>query len=84
MKVEVKLSLCLTRYYAIKDYWGSEGIAPQILNLDTDGSCHLHSPATITPGENPRYPLDRRLGESQSRCERGRPDCSLVTILSQL
>jgi len=22
MKVEVKLSLCLTRYYAIKDYWG--------------------------------------------------------------
>jgi hypothetical protein len=31
VKVEVKLSLCLTKHHAMKAYWGSGGIAPRIL-----------------------------------------------------
>jgi hypothetical protein len=34
-KVKVKLSLCLTKHHAMKKYWGSGGIAPRILDLDT-------------------------------------------------
>jgi hypothetical protein len=30
-KVKVKLSLCLTKYHAMKAYWGSGGIAPLII-----------------------------------------------------
>jgi secreted trypsin-like serine protease len=31
VKVKVKLSLCLTKYRAMKTYWWSGGIAPRIL-----------------------------------------------------
>jgi hypothetical protein len=31
VKVKVKLPLCLTKHHAMKEYWGSEGIAPLIL-----------------------------------------------------
>jgi hypothetical protein len=34
-KVKVKLSLCLTKYHAMKAYWGSGGTSPRILHLDT-------------------------------------------------
>jgi hypothetical protein len=34
-KKKVKLSLCLTKHYAMKTYWGSGGIAPLILDLGT-------------------------------------------------
>jgi hypothetical protein len=30
-------------------------------------SGELHAPAALPPGEEPRYPLDRRLGGPQSR-----------------
>jgi hypothetical protein len=30
----------------------------------------LHAPAALPPGNRPRYPLERRLGESQSQSER--------------
>jgi hypothetical protein len=33
--VKVKLFLCLTKHHAMKTYWGSGGIAPCILNLET-------------------------------------------------
>jgi hypothetical protein len=33
--VKVKLSLCLSKYRAMKTYWGSGGIAPRILDLGT-------------------------------------------------
>jgi hypothetical protein len=33
--VKVKLSLYLTKNKAMKTYWGSEGIAPRILDLGT-------------------------------------------------
>jgi hypothetical protein len=32
---KVKLPLCLTEHHAMKTYWGSEGIAPHILDLST-------------------------------------------------
>jgi hypothetical protein len=31
------LSLCLTKHYSIKTYWGSGSIAPRILDLGTRG-----------------------------------------------
>jgi hypothetical protein len=31
VKVNVKLSLCLTKHHAMKTYWGSGGVAPLIL-----------------------------------------------------
>jgi len=34
-------------------------------------SDQLHAPAALPPGKNPRYPLDRRLGGTQSRSGRG-------------
>jgi hypothetical protein len=34
-------------------------------------SCQLHAPATLYPGKDPRYPLDRKLGGPQSRSGRG-------------
>jgi hypothetical protein len=33
--VKVKLSLCLTKYHAIKMYWGGGGTAPRILDSGT-------------------------------------------------
>jgi hypothetical protein len=32
-KVKVKMSLCLTKYHAMKILWVSDGIAPRILNI---------------------------------------------------
>jgi hypothetical protein len=60
-KVKVKLSLCFTKYHAMKTYWGSGGIAPRITNLGT------RRLAALPLGKNTWYPLNRRLGESQSR-----------------
>jgi hypothetical protein len=35
VKVKVKLSLCLTKYHAMKTYWENGGIDPHILDLGT-------------------------------------------------
>jgi hypothetical protein len=32
---EINLDLCLTKYHAMKTYWGSECVAVRILNLGT-------------------------------------------------
>jgi hypothetical protein len=50
--------------------WGSGGIAPSFISLVLDGgdwsaSCPIHF---IPWGKNLQYPLDRRLGRSQSWC----------------
>jgi hypothetical protein len=34
-------------------------------------SGQLHVPATLLPGKEPRYPLDRRLGGLQNQSRRG-------------
>jgi hypothetical protein len=57
----------------MKAYWGSGGIVPCIFVLEIDGCERLDSRhGSFTPWEkNPRYPLGRRLGGSQSLSERG-------------
>jgi hypothetical protein len=35
VKVHVKLSLRLTKHHATKTYWGSECVAPRVLDLGT-------------------------------------------------
>jgi hypothetical protein len=69
----VKLSLCLTKHHAMKTYWGSGGIAPHILDLDTRWSWVVSFTfrQLYPQGESPWYLLDRRLGGPQSRSERG-------------
>jgi hypothetical protein len=67
------LSLCLTKHHVMKTYWGSEGIAPRILDLDT----RRRWVVSFTPwplylqGRRPHCLLDRRLGGPQSQSERG-------------
>jgi hypothetical protein len=57
----------------MKTYWGSGGITPHILDFGTTWRKVL----SFTPrplfsrSQNPRYPLDRRLGGPQSRSGRG-------------
>jgi len=69
---KANLSVCFIKYHAIKMYLGSGGIAPRILNLDTRWNWVV----TFTPrpfylrGKRPRYPVDRRLSELQSRSGR--------------
>jgi hypothetical protein len=59
-KVQVKLSLYLTKYRAMKTC------------LEVEGTGQLHAPATLHPEKNNlRYPLDRRLGGPQSRSGSG-------------
>jgi hypothetical protein len=49
-------------------------------------SSELHAPATLSPGKEPRYPLDRRLGGPQSRSGDGdeeknnRRNCTCVQL----
>jgi len=35
VKVQINLSLCLTKHHAMNTYWRSGGIFPRILNLGT-------------------------------------------------
>jgi hypothetical protein len=68
----MNLSLCLTKHHAMKTCWGSEGIELHaFLTSELDGvSGQLHAPATLPRGKSPPYPLDRKLGGSQSRSGR--------------
>jgi hypothetical protein len=54
---QVKLSLYLTKYDTMKMYWGSVGI-------DVSGQLHAR-------GKSLQYPLDRRIGGTQSRSREG-------------
>jgi hypothetical protein len=71
VKVQVKRSLCLTKHYAMKAYWGSGGIAPRILDLGTRWSWVV----SFTPrplchqGQSPRRPLVTRLDGPQCRLD---------------
>jgi hypothetical protein len=71
--VKVKLFLFLTKHHAMKAYWRSGGIPPRILwprhSMEVSG--HFLRTGRFTPGKNPRCPLDRRLGETQSRFGHG-------------
>jgi hypothetical protein len=69
--VKVKLFLSLTKRH--EDVLVSGGMAPRILDVGT--RWRLLNSFTPRPlyfqGKTPRYPLDRRLGGSQSRSGRG-------------
>jgi hypothetical protein len=85
------VSLCLTKYHAMKMYWGSGDTSQRILNL----GCRWKWAVSFVPwplytqGKRPWYPLDRRLGVPQSQSDRsgeeeGNPGFSarnLVTII---
>jgi hypothetical protein len=69
----VKLSLSLTKLYAMKMYWGSGGIALRFLDLSTRWrlSGQLHALLPYPQGESARYTMDRRLVGPHSRSEHG-------------
>jgi hypothetical protein len=70
-KVKIKLSLWFfwTEHHVMKEYWGSGGIAPRILDLGTRWRWVVRfTPRPLYPQrKRPGYPLDRRLGGPQSR-----------------
>jgi hypothetical protein len=80
--------LCFTKYQATKtnavlnqaprheEIWGSGGIAPRILNLGTIWRWVVSfTPRLLYPrGKRPQYPLDRRLGGTQSPAGRDGED----------
>jgi hypothetical protein len=45
-------------------------------------SCHLHAPAALLPGKEPRYPLDRRLGGPQNLFGQEKSDPSSVQTVA--
>jgi hypothetical protein len=49
-KVKVKLFLCFTKHHAMKTYWGSEGTAPRILDID-GGEWSASRPGRFNPRE---------------------------------
>jgi hypothetical protein len=55
----------------MKAYWVGGGITPLILWPRMEVSDQLHARATLLPAKGPWYPMDRRMGESQSRSGRG-------------
>jgi len=74
LKVEVKLelSLCLTKYHAMKTYFGSGGIAPRIhLGTRWRWVVSFKPRPLYLQGKIPQYPLDTRLGGTQNRSRRG-------------
>jgi hypothetical protein len=68
-----KVSVVLTKHHATKTYWGCGDIARYLLNLSTRWMwvVTITSRPLNPQGKSPRYPLDRRLGGSQSRSGRG-------------
>jgi hypothetical protein len=67
-KVKVKLSLCLTKHYGMKTYWGSGCITPRIhwprRKVELNGL--VHAPAALFQEKEPLYPSDTRLGVPQT------------------
>jgi hypothetical protein len=79
VKVNVKLSLCLTKYHVKKMYpchedtWKNRGIDACILNLGTRWKLVVSfMPQPLYPwGKSHMYPVDRRLGGPQSQSGHG-------------
>jgi hypothetical protein len=55
----------------MKTYWGSGGIAPHVIGLDTRRWAVSFMPRSLYQGKSFRYPLDRRLGGPQYPSEQG-------------
>jgi hypothetical protein len=59
LKMEVKLSLYLTKHHTMTTYWGSGGIAPCILDLVTRWRWVVSpiAPAALPPGKHAPLPI---------------------------
>jgi hypothetical protein len=71
--IKVKLSLCSTNYALYHEgVWGSGCVYPHFLDFGTSWRwvVSFTSRPLYPPVKSSRYPLDRRLGESQSRAGR--------------
>jgi hypothetical protein len=70
--IKVNFSLFLTKYHAMKTYWGSGGIAPRALDLSTRWRWVVSfMPRPLYPrSKSSRFLLNRRLGGPQSRSGR--------------
>jgi len=66
--------------YHRKAYKGSRGTTPPILKLDTGWKWSTSRLAVLPPGEQPRYPLNRRLGGLQSQSGRFAEDKSPLPL----
>jgi hypothetical protein len=61
--------------------WGSGGIAlPFLTSVLGVGEWSASRPGRFTPGEEPQYPLDRRLGGPQSRSGRCGEEKNLLPL----
>jgi len=71
------LYLYLTKNYAMKTCWRSGGTGPRVLNRGNRWRWEV----SFTPWPlYPRYPLDRKLGRSQSRSGRGGEENRFQTL----
>jgi hypothetical protein len=63
-KLEIKLSLCLTKDHAMTTYWRVEVITPRIIDFGTTWKWvfSFTRRPLYTQGKSSRYSLDRRLG----------------------
>jgi hypothetical protein len=59
------MSLCSKKNYVMKMYGEAKVLTLFILNLGTRWKSTVTS--HLSPGNSPRYPLDRRLGKAQRR-----------------
>jgi hypothetical protein len=57
----------------MKEYWGSGGTDPRILDLGTKWRWMVSftTRPLYAQGKSPCYPLDKRLGGAQNRCGHG-------------
>jgi len=68
----LRLSLCLTKYHAMKTYGGVEIQSHTLLTSELDGiEWSASRLAALPPGRRPRHPLNRTPCRPQSRSERG-------------
>jgi hypothetical protein len=55
---EMVITCALTEHHAIKEYWGSGGISPRIIDIGTRCWCgQLHALAALPSGEEPLVPI---------------------------
>jgi hypothetical protein len=70
--IKVKFSLCLAKHHAMKTYWGWNYSTTHSWPRHKKEVCgQLHTRSLYPRRKGLRYPLDRRLGGSQSQSGRG-------------
>jgi hypothetical protein len=58
LKLNVQLTLCLTKHHAMKAYWGVEvELHAFLISALAEVSGQLHAPAALPPGKEPLVPI---------------------------